>query len=268
MRLRFAMAGLLVVLSSCAWSNQDNRPVWNAFEESLVPKDEAMFYAALPVTVPLGLGAILTDALVAHPFQVVDDAWGDAGLVWRAETFDFEGAYYTEMAGLPFRAVWTPVAFAGSWLGRSLFDLPEHRPRLSAEEQAERERLWAEERRQRERLQRFQAMLDWLGEGAERSGAAPAPDVYDDRFAEPLREALTGDAAGRRTLHVGMAMARLPTYGAYDLRVGLRDPDPVVRFAVLKRWRAEWEVDAGLRQALREDPVESVRLQARAVWLR
>jgi hypothetical protein len=266
---RLILSGALLSLSSCAWSNPDNRPVWNAFEQNVVPDGDGWFVATLPVTVPIGLGAILTDTLVAHPIQVVDDAWNDAGLVWRDESFDFEESYYTEMAWLPFRAVWTPVAFTGSWLGRSLFDLPAHQPPLTDEERAEIEeqrRVELEQHLQSERERRVETMVGWLAEGGERSGAAPAPEEFDQRLAAPLRAALAGDAAGRRTLHVGMAIARLPEFGPYDLRVGLRDPDPVVRFAVLERWRADWSVDAELRSTLREDPVESVRLRARATW--
>ena len=29
----------LLMLPSCAWSNPDNRPVWNQFEEHLVTED-------------------------------------------------------------------------------------------------------------------------------------------------------------------------------------------------------------------------------------
>ena len=40
---------LLLSLSAggCAWANRDNRPVWNAFEQHLVPEDDTLFYVAL-----------------------------------------------------------------------------------------------------------------------------------------------------------------------------------------------------------------------------
>ena len=47
-----ALSLLLATFGGCAWSNPDNRPVWNAFEEGLVPEDDGLFYATLPVTVP------------------------------------------------------------------------------------------------------------------------------------------------------------------------------------------------------------------------
>ena len=79
-----ALVGALVVMAwpSCAWSNEDNRPVWNAFEENLVPNGGGVFVAALPVTVPLGIGAIAVDTIIAHPLQVVGDAYDDAAQLW------------------------------------------------------------------------------------------------------------------------------------------------------------------------------------------
>ena len=95
---------LLCLLGSCAWSNPDNRPVWRAFEERVVPVDDVWFYSSLPVTVPLGFGAILCDVLVAHPAAVIDDAWYDAKELWDPDKLDFEGEYYTQLAAVPVRA--------------------------------------------------------------------------------------------------------------------------------------------------------------------
>ena len=62
------------MLPACAWARRENRPVWNAFEEHLVPQSQGAFLATLPLTVPVGLLSIAADTLVAHPLQVVDDA--------------------------------------------------------------------------------------------------------------------------------------------------------------------------------------------------
>ncbi|MCK5944672.1 MAG: hypothetical protein KAI24_21975, partial [Planctomycetes bacterium] len=124
----------LALLASCAWSNPANRPVWNAFEQHLVAEDDGWFYVSLPLTVPVGLGAIVVDTVVAHPIQVLDDAVRDAGELWDTASMNFAEAYYTEMAWLPFRAVLTPVAFVGSWAGRSVFDIPRHEPAPSEAE--------------------------------------------------------------------------------------------------------------------------------------
>lgn len=273
MRLRStsALVMLLVPLGGCAWSNPDNRPVWNAFESSLVPEDDGLFYATLPVTVPLGVGAILTDTFVAHPIQVVDDSWRDAGELWDEEDLDFEREYYTQLAFLPFRAVFTPVAFAGSWFGRSVFDIPRHNPELSKQEQLaleEQQRREQEEMEREIREQQFEAFEQWLRDGSRRRGRAPRLERWDARLGEALRLALAGDAEGRRRLHVGMLRAKMAVFGPYDAREALRDADPVVRFSALQHWSDDWSVEAGLRTALRDDPVETVRLAARARWSR
>lgn len=260
---------LVCVLGSCAWSNPDNRPVWRAFEERVVPVEDGWFYSSLPVTVPLGFGAILCDVLVAHPAAVIDDAWYDAKELWDPDKLDFEGEYYTQLAAVPVRAGFTPVAFVGSWLGRAVFDIAPNMDAMSDEELAEREErgaLGREERERRAQLRQIQRFERWLARGAERGSKAPSLEVWDPRLEAPLRAALAGDAEERRSLHVGMLRAGMARVGPYDATAALRDPDPVVRYAALQHWPQDGEVSEALEQALRDDPVESVRLRARAVF--
>jgi len=255
----------LLLLGACAWSNPDNRPIWNAFEERVVPEQGPWFYASLPVTAPLGVGAIVADTLVAHPLQVVDDAARDAANLWDPERLGFEQAYYTQLAGLPVRAVFTPVVFGGSWLGRCVFDLPPHEPELSEaeqQEQQEQERRAAEQQRKEAREAAVAAMRAWLERGAARSAEAPRLGAWDARLDDALARALAGDAAARRTLHAGMLRAGVVRLGRYDAASALSDPDPVVRFAALSAWPSGEPVPAAARQALLADPVESVRLLA------
>ena len=58
---RSALLGLALCLASslpgCAWANRENRRVWNAFEEHVVPEDGAWFVVSLPISVPLGFVA-------------------------------------------------------------------------------------------------------------------------------------------------------------------------------------------------------------------
>ena len=87
-----AIACLALVLGGgCAWTDRENRPLWNAFEANLVPADTGTFVATLPLTVPAGLGAIVLDTLIVHPVQVMDDAWDDAARLWRNGRPDFAG---------------------------------------------------------------------------------------------------------------------------------------------------------------------------------
>ena len=265
-RRRDVIALLALSLSgACAWSDPGNRPIWNAFEGRVVPAEGPWFYATLPVTVPVGFAAILGDTLVAHPLQVVDDAARDAGDLWSAGEMDFESEYYTQLGSLPLRAALTPAVFGGSWFFRSAFDIPPHEAELSEEERRAKEELERREdaaRERADRARRLASFQQWLEAGAGRELKAPALREWDARLDEALRRALEGDAADRRALHVGMLRAELTTIGPYDALVALGDPDPVVRFAALERWPAVALIPPPLKAALREDPVESVRILA------
>jgi len=253
---RLAPLALLLLLPACAWSNRANRPVWNAFEQRLVPEGDAAFYAALPLTVPGGLLAIVTDTLVVHPAQVADDAWDDAADLW--DEVPWAAEYYTQLALLPFRAVGTPLVFAGSFLGRSCFDVPSREATQASRLEDERrsldesrgllQRVAAGERLDAGDLARLRS-LDW------HAGLQPAFDAALARGPAPSRLALL------RWVHE----RGLPPAAA-DPALGLRDPDPVVRHAVLGALRRPAGVPAELRDALRADTSESVRLLARELW--
>jgi hypothetical protein len=133
------------MLGGCAWSNRDNRPVWNAFEEHLVPKNDVAFVATLPLTVPGGFGAILIDSFMVHPLQIVDDAAGDARDVWK--NMDWRAEYYTELATILPRTVGTPIVFVGSFLGRSMFDIDSRKESLSPIEAENQKRALQAQRR-------------------------------------------------------------------------------------------------------------------------
>ena len=246
----------LCLLSSCAWSNVANRPVWNAFEATLVPDNGGLFVATLPVTIPLGLGSIVADTIVAHPLQVLDDAYDDAAQLWDPKDMEFEDAYYTEMAFLPVRTVATPLAFTGSFLGRVLFDI-----RAPTRSMTEAERLAAYQLREAKREQVLRdTFVAWLRKPSA-SGGAVSITQWHDSFDEPMREALLGNAERRMFVHRGMLRAGLSKLGSYDGEVGLRDPDPVVSYTCAKHWpRAGVQPSDALLATLRQDPVESVRL--------
>ena len=193
---------------------------------------------------------MLVDTLVAHPLQVIDDAFEDASELWDPDDFEFEDKYYTEVVLVPFRVVGTPLVFAGSFVGRSLFDVPQ---RMTDEERVARERRRAERRRER-----FVAWLSSLP-GERRRSWPTIPEQWHESFAAPLRAALAGDAGTRRRLHVAMLGGGRVRFGDYDAAVGLRDPDPIVRYEVLEAF-PEAELTAEMIEALRADPVESIRL--------
>lgn len=257
------MRGLRVVamtiaassLGGCAWSNPDNRPVWNAVEEHLVPKSDGLFYATLPFTVVLGLSAFLVDTFVAHPIQVADDAFWDAGELWSPRRLDYDTNYYTEMAVTPFRAVGTPVVGTLSFVARSLFDIP---PRENDPEEADEEAV-VESPAEVER-RNFLVWLDYVqahpDEWSFQTSAptAPAPDAeLRERFAALMTE---GTAAQRLRLHLGMI---LEPFDGYDPTAAMQDPDPVVRFHVLRAHQRRGRIPPALRELGRKDAVASIR---------
>lgn len=249
---RSIVLGLACLLSGCALANRDNRPVWNAFESKIVPESEAAFYATLPLTIPVGFVAILVDTFIAHPIQVVDDAWNDTYNMWT--DLEFEEHYYTESAWLPLRAVATPVVFAGSLLGRSVFDLP-------TPGEVKKRRATAKERRRK-------AALTWL------QRIAKGDDVRSSRS---LRGVLDVDivSAVKAALANGNAHGRILVYDAVgscddstivDWIAALGDASAVVRYRLIEEMPKSIEVPDDLLQRLYGDPDQAVAERARRRW--
>jgi hypothetical protein len=243
--LCLVMAALLA--SGCAWTERSNRPVWNAFEEHLVPASSPAFELALPLTAPGGLAAILIDIGVAHPIQVIDDAADDALDLW--DSIEFEERYYTEAGFLPFRAALTPVWFAGSFVGRSLFDWPdadtENARAVEAEASAEAERrAWI-----------ARQILD-AGPVREALPAIPAGAEGDAVLrAMWQRQHEAASASERLALaHLLQPMGSVPEWSLL-----LADPSAVVRHAALDQLPGSFVPAAELSQALLADPDEAVR---------
>ena len=242
----------LLSLSSCAWTERDNRPVWNAFESSMVPSSEGAFYVTLPLTIPLGLGAILIDTFVAHPLQVVDDAADDSAGLWC--DLDFENHYYTEAGFVPLRAVGTPCVFLGSFLGRSMFVWP------SAEEE--------EQRRVSRQARQRQQTLDWLERVVKREPGGAGwqiPDPIDEVMVAAVQAALANGVALER-IDVYRAVSRSSKPEVVDWDLALADPSAVVRFHVVLFVPAQFEVSTEALRKILDDPDEAVRERARKRW--
>ena len=248
---------LAVALGGCAWSNRDNRPVWNAFEEHLVPEDDVAFAATLPLTVPGGLVAILVDSFVVHPVQVVDDAAGDARDVWN--NMEWREQYYTELATLLPRAAGTPIVFVGSFLGRSMFDIDPHEKSLSALDVA-RQRGEVQAARRLEVKRWLESVAAGRSEPLLREcqGCGSWSDELQASFDATRR---TANAVGRLELYQAAERYRWPPWQE-DPTMGLRDPDAVVRYMVLLRWSHREPIPDELQRDLESDPSEMVRLLA------
>ncbi|MBL9078586.1 MAG: hypothetical protein JNL08_13835 [Planctomycetes bacterium] len=248
--LRVLCLACVPLLGGCAWTLRENRPVWNAFEENLVPESPTGFLLALPVTVPLGLVSILADTFVAHPLQVVDDAYHDSADLWR--NIDLEHAYYTEAGIVPLRAVATPVWYLLSFLGRSMF---------AFESPAERDARRVE-RQQRHERQATAATLRWLrrlANGADEPLRGRPPAELDDELRAALQRAFAaGTALGRIRLYTECADESVLA-AEVDWAAGLADPSAVVRYRVLQVIPGAVPVAEELLLRLRQDPDEAVR---------
>lgn len=245
---------LCVLLAGCAFTRRENRPVWNVFEQNLVPEDTGWFVAALPLTVPGGILAIVADTFVAHPIQVADDAWDDAAWLWRDGRPDFDERYWSEMAFLPVRTAITPVAFLGSFLGRSMFV-------FDTEDDVAAERT----QRQAAARARFAAWLGALQQGGVEPFHESVPDLDDELILAVLAAREHANALGRMQLY-RLALGSERLRALVDPSDALRDADPVVRWSVLQWLPDGFEVAAELQQQLRNDAVETVRLRARKRW--
>jgi hypothetical protein len=241
---------LWALLPSCAWARRENRPVWNAFEEHLVPQSQGAFLATLPLTVPVGLVSILADTLVAHPLQVVDDAASDAGDLWQK--VDFEGAYYTEAGFAPLRAVATPCWFLLSFVGRSVFDVPS----------VEQQRADAE----RTAVARHKSALEWFAALAAGRSSRPRrqlPETFDTELLTAMDAALSrAQALGRLEIYRrGFANRSMREHIDWDQ--ALADPSAVVRFQLLQSMPETIHVSDERLAKLAADPEEAVRILAK-----
>jgi len=250
--VRGIVLGTAVLLAGCAFTNRANRPVWNAFEAKLVPESDGAFYAALPLTIPAGLGAILIDTFVAHPIQVVDEAWSDTCNMWT--DLEFEEHYYTESAWLPLRTVATPVVFAGSFLGRSIFDVP-------TPEDKKARRATAKERKRKAAL----SWLERIAEGDYVTSSRSLEGVLDVEVVSAVKAALaTGGAHGRILVYTAVSRCDDPTI--VDWIAALADPSAVVRYRLIEAVPQEVEIPEAALQRLLNDPDEAVRERAARRW--
>ena len=245
------LALLLVLLGGCAWSNPRNRPVWNAFEKHVVPDNDVAFYGTLPLTVPAGLGAILVDTLVVHPLVVVGDAADDAADEWR--DLEWRKEYYTELGFLPLRAAWTPVKFALMWIARSSFDID---PRASNDPAA---RKAAAKKAADERKAAWLAFFAALErQQADMDRPNQAPETWDAELDAAFERAHREANAHGRLVLLRAAQARQLAPLVKDPWLGLRDPDPVVRYTILEAWDGP-ELPDDVRRALLADESAMVR---------
>lgn len=116
----FFIIALLVILSSCACFNENNRRMLNASDEWIHPQKTAAQIALAPPAMTLGTVALTSDIVLIHPIHMVPRAADDVyELYWRPREMDL---FRKSLLFIPI-VILTPPTFAGDWLGRSLFDV-------------------------------------------------------------------------------------------------------------------------------------------------
>jgi hypothetical protein len=117
---------LLCFTGGCAVFNRENTRALNFVEKQLVPADPLAKKLTYPITIPVSIVAVTIDMFLLHPLFVVPDALDDTN-DWLWSRMEWEKEYFTTAASVVPRTAATPLAFAGSFLGRSTFDMPHHR---------------------------------------------------------------------------------------------------------------------------------------------
>ena len=132
MRARFlAIAFLASAVGGCAFMDPHNTPLLTALDKSMRPKTTGEKIAYGPVFVPVGVVCGVLDVCLVHPAQAAvlagKDTWN---LMWAKS----RGSFTEQCLEFLPKAAVTPVLFAFSWVGRSLFDVRRLRPTPDAAE--------------------------------------------------------------------------------------------------------------------------------------
>lgn len=151
MRYLVVMITLLGIFPGCAVFNRENTRALNFVENHLVPSDPLTKKLTYPLTIPVSTVAVTFDALIIHPLTTLPEAADDMK-EWAWKNMDWEEHYFTTSASVVPRAVFMPLAFTGSFMGRSLFDVGQRKVQQKPE--AEEEKRLIKEARQALRAQR------------------------------------------------------------------------------------------------------------------
>lgn len=119
-----ALALALGAAAACTAVRKDSRRTMDALDANFTPVSPAARACLLPVAIPVGFGALLTDTALVNPAYAIDDAWLDTvEALWTPH----DESPLRRALFMPFAAVATPVVFGGDWLGRSVLPIAPRR---------------------------------------------------------------------------------------------------------------------------------------------
>lgn len=112
-----------VALNGCALARPEKRPISNRVASTIVPEEPGKRLMMTPILIPVGLMAILGDALIVHPISEMDDSWRHATRYCSAG-YGRPGHYVSDAASMPLRAVGLPLVLLVNYPARLLADIP------------------------------------------------------------------------------------------------------------------------------------------------
>jgi hypothetical protein len=108
------------ILNHCAFMNSSNRILTNQLDSNIQPSETYQEILLAPVVVPVGSVALLTDAFILHPLSVFPKTiYKTYEIIWEDPS---GGVIRQSFLFIP-KIAFTPITFAFTWLGYSLFDI-------------------------------------------------------------------------------------------------------------------------------------------------
>lgn len=118
--VRVLLALALGAAGACTAVRKEARRTMDSLDANFTPASATARACLLPVAIPIGFVALLTDTLLVNPAHAIDDAWLDTvDTLWTPR----DESPLRRALFLPFAALATPVVFGGDWLGRSVLPI-------------------------------------------------------------------------------------------------------------------------------------------------
>ncbi|MFT5284199.1 MAG: hypothetical protein ACI8TQ_000355 [Planctomycetota bacterium] len=120
-RLTWIAVCLAIMLSSaCTVLDSEHRRTVDLLNDHLTPSAQSTRFILLPISIPVGLVAVSTDALIVNPVRAIDDAWDDTvELLWTPK----DETSLRRVLIAPLATLATPIVFGFDWFWRCLWPL-------------------------------------------------------------------------------------------------------------------------------------------------
>lgn len=110
------MAAIVWSSAGCTIVEKDNRRTLNYLDKHVKFESTGAKIAAAPIFIPVGLVAVITDAVIVNPAIALPKAYDDTLDIWRNP----EGSDFRQMMLFVPKVVVTPIFFVLDWGARIL----------------------------------------------------------------------------------------------------------------------------------------------------